>query len=44
MIAFISARPVGALLPIHTQERLISIGALKKPAWQTPERKRIRTF
>jgi hypothetical protein len=44
MMAFMCARPVALLLPIHTQERLISIGALKKPAWQIPERKRIGTF
>jgi hypothetical protein len=33
-----------AALQKYTQERLISIWALKKPAWQTPERKRIGTF
>jgi hypothetical protein len=37
------ALPV-ALLPIYTQERLISIDALKKPAWQILERKRIGIF
>ncbi|MDQ3853644.1 MAG: hypothetical protein M3299_12510, partial [Thermoproteota archaeon] len=41
LMAFCSL-PV-ALLLIHKQERLISIGALKKPAWRIPERKQIET-